>query len=275
MPATLRDLPAGRRKARPVIGPGIVLILAAMAGTAPGRAGAEWRVHRWVGQVEVRSEIDFDPRLAAVIDGLPAHKQAIERTIGLPIPARPIELNIFANRDSYAAYLQSRVPGASGRPALFVTGVDRDRVYVCYGRQVGTDIRHECTHAYLHARLPYVPLWLDEGLAEYFELPPEQRFNRHAHLRELRTVRSRFRWRPDLERLEALAEIRDMHAAEYRESWAWAHWMLHGPEPATEALRQYLGEIAAGRHAGALRPRLAAIVDQPEEAVRRHIRAIR
>ena len=36
-------------------------------------------------------------------------------------------------------------------------------------RQFEADLRHECTHALLHAALPYVPLWLDEGLASLYE----------------------------------------------------------------------------------------------------------
>ena len=33
------------------------------------------------------------------------------------------------------------------------------------------DLRHEVAHGYLHAVVPNLPLWLDEGLAEYFEVP--------------------------------------------------------------------------------------------------------
>ncbi|GIT30210.1 MAG: hypothetical protein Ct9H300mP1_22560 [Planctomycetaceae bacterium] len=32
------------------------------------------------------------------------------------------------------------------------------------------DLRHEFTHGVLHSSLKRVPLWLDEGLAEYFEV---------------------------------------------------------------------------------------------------------
>ncbi len=32
-----------------------------------------------------------------------------------------------------------------------------------------TDIRHELTHAILHQNLRFVPLWIDEGLAELLE----------------------------------------------------------------------------------------------------------
>ena len=39
------------------------------------------------------------------------------------------------------------------------------------------DLRHEATHALLHGSLPMVPLWLDEGLAKYFEVLREHRID--------------------------------------------------------------------------------------------------
>ena len=43
------------------------------------------------------------------------------------------------------------------------------------GDHLRTDLRHELTHALLHGVLKDVPLWLDEGLAGFFELPPDAR----------------------------------------------------------------------------------------------------
>ena len=44
-------------------------------------------------------------------------------------------------------------------------------VYTYWGNRIQQDLRHELTHAILHSVLKDVPLWLDEGLAEYFEVP--------------------------------------------------------------------------------------------------------
>ena len=48
--------------------------------------------------------------------------------------------------------------------------------------EFGNDLRHECTHALLHAVLPAVPLWLDEGLAKYFEVQRASRAYGHPYL---------------------------------------------------------------------------------------------
>ena len=47
------------------------------------------------------------------------------------------------------------------------------------------DLRHEMTHAYLHAVVPNVPLWLDEGLAKYFELPRQQHGLNQPYVRQV------------------------------------------------------------------------------------------
>src|SRR5947209_8380306 len=52
-------------------------------------------------------------------------------------------------------------------------GGDELPVYTFNGDHIRQDLRHELTHALLHSVLKDVPLWLDEGLAEFFELPPD------------------------------------------------------------------------------------------------------
>lgn len=241
----------------------------------PQRATAEtWAVREWVGQIEVRSEVAYDGRLAEAIAELAPLRAELERTFGLTFPNSPIELNVFASRRTYTEYLSVRVPGGASRAALFVDGVDRDRVYTVNSRQVGIDVRHECTHAFLHSRLPYVPLWLDEGLAEYFEVPSPERIAGHTHLRTLRRPGFVF-WRPNLQRLEALRDLADMGADEYREAWAWTHFMLNGPQPARAVLQRYVASIAAGDFSGKLHPQLAAAVGDPEAALKKYVRQIR
>ena len=76
------------------------------------------------------------------------------------------------------------------------------------GDHLRTDLRHELTHALLHSVLKDVPLWLDEGLAGYFELPPENDGVNPQHLELLR----RGPFQPDLARLESLEQVGDGEA---------------------------------------------------------------
>ena len=115
-------------------------------------------------------------------------------------------------------------------------------VFAYQGADFEIDVRHECTHALLHAWLPRVPLWLDEGLAEYFEVVA-------------RTACDKIRIRPPWRLRSASANCRgwrswsrsqtldDMGRDEYRDAWAWVHFMLHGPHEAREELTRYLDEL--------------------------------
>src|SRR5262249_19582241 len=124
----------------------------------------------------------------------------------------------------------------------------------------------ELTHALLHAVLKEVPLWLDEGLAEFFEVPPGWNGVNLQHLEQLRG-QNRF----DLDRLEQLTDVRQMNPAEYREAWAWTHLMLRAASPARQALVSYLQDLRGNPRAGPLRPRLEKAFPNLDAALAQHL----
>ena len=63
--------------------------------------------------------------------------------------------------------MQPALSGVSHRRAFFVETDTQLSVYAQWGDRVAEDLRHEVTHGYLHAVVPNVPLWIDEGLAEF------------------------------------------------------------------------------------------------------------
>ena len=102
-------------------------------------------------------------------------------------------------------------------------------------------------------RLQTVPLWLDEGLAEYFEVPGAEpgTVNNEYAVRLARAVQSG--WRPDIHRLERLEKVEQMHRADYRESWAWVHFMLHSTPDGKQVLLDYLQSLQRTDHPGFLK----------------------
>jgi hypothetical protein len=136
------------------------------------------------------------------------------------------------------------------------------------------DIRHESTHALLHASLPMVPLWLDEGLAEYFEVPADQRLFEHSHLAKVRWA-ARFGQIPSLEGLEEIRSLRQMGQAQYRSSWAWVHFMLHGPPEARRQLLDFLADIQAHVPPGRLSQRLHGRIPALERQFAEHFQSWR
>ena len=148
-----------------------------------------------------RSSILSDAEGQALIAEIQQLREDVETLLGIEAETEAVEINLFSTRRSYQQFLSVRVPDGVGRAALFVKGSDMGRVYVHRRRDFITDVRHECTHAVLHNALPYVPLWLDEGLAEYFEVPAPLRASANPHLKSVRWA-SRLRWDPSLAKLE-------------------------------------------------------------------------
>ncbi|HBH51478.1 MAG TPA: hypothetical protein DDY91_06245, partial [Planctomycetaceae bacterium] len=182
-------------------------------------------------------------------------------TLDLPLGTKPVVVYLFSNEVEYKQYLDTKFPGFPKRRAYFIETAGKDlSVYTWWGDQIGEDLRHEYTHGLLHASLTNVPLWLDEGLAEYFEVGgsiPGQINNEHAQL--LASDVQRGAWRPDLARLEYLEEVKDMARADYREAWAWVHFMMHSSPDTRQVLLEYLQELRTNPNPGPLRDRLVTI----------------
>ena len=116
-----------------------------------------------------------------------------------------------------------------------------------------------------------MPTWFHEGLAEYFETPRSRRAEGSSHLRGVRWE-ARLGRVPDIRDLEALASMEEMRGADYRDAWAWVHFMLHGPEAARKELRDFLGEIAARTPPGLLSKRLQRRIPRLNDAYLAHFR---
>jgi len=143
-------------------------------------------------------------------------------------------------------------------------------VYTFWGERIHEDLRHELTHALLHSVLKDVPLWLDEGLAEYFELAPASHGLNQGHIEQLRR-HGGDSFQASLTHLEDLNQVQQMTPAEYREAWAWVHLMLHDKPQAKAVLTSYLQQLRANPSPGLLRPRLAAVYPELNDALYKHL----
>jgi hypothetical protein len=195
----------------------------------------------------------------------------LTRTLVVEPARETIELYLFADKTAYRAYLRALMPQAADRRALFVKGAGPGRVFVYRSPQLAVDVHHECTHALLHASLPMVPLWLDEGLAEYFEVPPGERPFRKDYLDKLKW-NIRLGTLPRLVALEATRELTEMGEADYRHAWAWVHFMLHGPPAARAELLSYLADIRAHTPPGQLSERLERRLPGAERRLVDHLK---
>lgn len=212
--------------------------------------------------------------LTDFLQSLPQHEADIAATLGFRLNHQPIVINVFHSRQSYEEFIARLAPEGQNRRALFVKSETHGSVYAYLHADVITDLRHETTHAILHSSLPFLPLWLDEGLAEYFEVAREQRVSGNPHLRRAKLdARLILAWRPGLVKLEAVRDQSAMTTSNYRESWAWVHFLLHGPVEARATLTRYLAGIEAHDPPGPLSTQLHQLWLKPERQLTSHLKS--
>jgi hypothetical protein len=217
-------------------------------------ADNHWPDERQAGQFLCHADFPLAPQ-QPLLDELSQLQQDLRAKLGTPPPRENMHFFLFQAKDTYQSYMKQHFPRVPYRRALFIKARGPGMVFAYQGTDFETDVRHECTHALLHAWLPNVPLWLDEGLAEYFEVARDKRANNNPH-REVVETAVRTGHLPRLEELESLQSLDRMGRDEYRDAWAWVHFMLHGPREAQDELTRYLDELQAGSDPGRLSERL-------------------
>jgi hypothetical protein len=247
-------------------------ILSLLAGSPSLRAEQTWTDTRQVGPFVIQAMFPLAP-FERLFAELPQLQRELTRTLGIPPATEPIYVYLFADESQYRAYTQQHFPRVPYRPALFILEGGSPGVYTFRKPEMDIDVRHECTHALLHAALPVVPLWLDEGIAKYFEMPAGQRAFDHPYFADPKWKWSlRLGMVRTIESLEQREDLLEMDAADYRYSWGWVHFMLHGPESAHRALVEYLASYRQWEPAGKLSVRLAKSVPNPTEQMIQHFK---
>ena len=216
----------------------------------------------------VRSDVKL-PKNHTLLRDLDGLRDEIAETLNLPVQKQPVTIYLFSDEVRYAQYLQARYPLLPPRRAYFV-GTPRElAVYTFWGEKIQEDLRHEYTHGVLHASLQDVPLWLDEGLAEYFEVAGRPTGLNREYATRLASDVARG-WHPNLERLESLEAVNDMQKGDYQEAWAWIHFLLHHSDDSRDVLLSYLRELQSNGKPEPLSTRLRTAIPQADERFAAH-----
>jgi len=222
------------------------------------------------GQLVVHSDFPLASQ-HRLLNDLTARRKDLNERLGLPLSDEPIEVYLFETADRFGAFMRLYHPSFPRRRAFFVETDTRLEVYAQWGDRVAEDLRHEVTHGYLHSVVPNLPLWLDEGLAEYFEVPRGHHGLNREHSDQLLRRLQHGDWQPDLTRLEQLDPTVDMTQEDYAESWAWVHFLLESRPEHRELLCGYLHDLRRDGSAEPLCIRLRRLVERPDLALVRHV----
>lgn len=171
----------------------------------------------------------------------------------------PTKVFIFANERSFAPYREA----VFGRDAdnisgIFLGGENGNFILLQGGSPNGVDriVFHELTHYFVKNTVAGLPLWVNEGLAEYYST-----FRTHGDEVHIgRPVDNHVLWlrgKPliplrDLISVDRDSEIyneRSRQGVFYAESWALLHYLMLGSEERRGQLNAYLSLISAHKPA--------------------------
>ncbi len=193
-------------------------------------------------QLRIHSDVPM-PRNHRLIEEITARRRDIASDLLLPLSDEPINIYVFENVADFEGFVGKRHSAFPDRRAIFVRNDTTLNVYAWWGEHVGEDLRHEVTHGYLHSVVPGIPLWLDEGLAEYYERPRGSEKLHEEHVASLVNVVREKAWSPDLRKLESLRDAATMSQLEYAESWLWVHYLMRSGDANRQLLQDQLARL--------------------------------
>jgi len=247
------------------------VVAASMVATADGLPD---RSEVTAGQLVIHADFAGQHRLVRELDGL---RTDVSQELGLPVSDEPVHLYLFENTDRYDAFVARRFPSFPARRAFFVETDTTLSVFAAWQDRIAEDLRHETTHGYVHAVVPAVPLWLDEGIAEFFETPRSDNGLHRGHIAHLAGRLLEGTWRPDLDRLESLTAAGEMSQDHYAEAWCCVHWLLRTTPERRTLLQDYLADVRRDPQCRPLSARIRHELSQPGVAaddVKRHLASL-
>lgn len=224
-----------------------------------------------------RDQLNFhsDVRLSAqhrLVEELVGGRRDLSQNLLLPTSDEPIEIYLFEKREDFDALVGARFPEFPGRRAIFVRTDASLTVLAAWSEHIGEDLRHEVTHAYLHSVVPNLPLWMDEGLAEYFEVGRGRHGAHRMHIARLVEAARADGWRPDLRRLEQRVDAEDLSPLEYAESWLWVHFLIESGPDRLELIQNQLARLRMSAEAAPMSEQIDKYLPDATNQVMDHLR---
>ena len=216
----------------------------------------------------------YIPKKHRLIDELSARRLDISEQLKLPSSDEPINVFVFETEDEFREYLQREHPEFPNRRAFFVKSDTTLKVFAYWGERIGEDLRHEVAHGYFHSVVSNLPLWLDEGLAEYFETPRGTHGLNSNHVFLLNNAFRRGDWSPDLNVLENLESPAEMNQLHYAESWLWVHFLLESENADSKILQDQLARLRMSAESEPLSNFLFKEIDDADVRLVEHLKQL-
>lgn len=220
-----------------------LLILCVISARSLAAEPRKWEMELRAGRFRIHSDFELtaSDELIRELNRLTAD---VEQLLRLEESSNPIHIVLFETVGEYDRYMQNYFPDLPRRRAMYIQHRGPGMLFTHWHNEVETDLRHEVVHALLNDGQS-LPLWLDEGLAEYFEIATSQRLDSNPYHAAV-TQQSAEGGIQSISELESAHSIGEFGDQQYRDSWAWVHYMLHRKQETRDLLVRYLHERASG-----------------------------
>lgn len=211
---------------------------ATVFGQDAAEATSSWKNEFQLGRFQIHCDFELATK-EQLLGELQSISQDLEKLLKIPQQTSKIHIVLFSTEKEYRRYMQNYFPDVPNRRAVFLQDRGPGMLFAYLHSDIETDLRHEVTHALLNSGPHPLPLWLDEGLAEYFENPPNLRFRGNKYAEQIGKQLDELSMQ-NIPQLESQKSIQDLSNADYRDSWAWVHFMIHRSPDTRLALIRFL-----------------------------------
>ena len=197
--------------------------------------------------------------------------------------AVPTKVFLFANEKSFAPYRDAAFNGrAKDVTGAFTNSESANYILLQGDSKAGIDrvVFHELTHLFVTNTSGEVPLWLSEGIAEYYSTFRTDRNNVHIGV----PVKEHVHWL----RNQSLIPLRDLFSTThdsdlynesdragvfYAQSWALVHYLVVGNEERRPQLSQFFAALRKGETVdNAFTAAFGVTYTQMEDELRAYVR---
>jgi hypothetical protein len=215
---------------------------------------APWLTRSQWDQFEVYGTVRpalLEPKL----HGLQSLPSEIQAALQIRVSDAPIHIVVLEDRAALDQYASRILADAPKRRAMYIRHRGPGLVLTYFHPDWLQDVRHECTHALLDSSGIELPLWHDEGLAEYFETDAKNPLQHQSHRKAVQS-QLRFGQFVDVPTLERLSSTDELDGKGYRDAWSVVAFMLNGSLDKRTGYQTYLQELQDKSSAGYLSHRM-------------------
>jgi hypothetical protein len=212
------------------------------------------------------------------IQGILRLPDELNQELGITLKGLNVHILVFDSRRSLDEYLHRYYPGLRAANSMYIRDQGPGLILTWFHADWLVDVRHEATHALLHAKRVSIPLWIDEGLAEYFEYPSGsssgESFAIKSHPVHTKLIHTQLRFGQfaNLEEQERWDPNKRLSNQQYRDAWGSVAFLLNHSDQSKDEFRSYVKDLLENRASGNLSYRLQQTIPDWRTAYTRYYR---